>query len=238
MTTALDAHPAAAWDAPCREHPLIRIRALTAQELREAQAAAAESAPPDLYGQMMHGRLLMQCAQRLDDLRRISIEAAKIADVATVAGDPTAALEALQIARRSLEALKEEHTSGRPRAMALLAEEDPLAHKALGRFHRYMTEPHRQVAARALVAWPGVLSPGFTVADALAALGPTADDPIGYTGAGVAEEIVGHLTGRALGERGKEHSAPPSSSRGAGKTAIRFSPKRHGIAPTVSAPGS
>lgn len=208
MTIALDAHPAAAWAAPCRDHPLIRIRALTAQELREAQDAAAEAAPPDLYGQMMHGRLLMQCAERFKELRRISIESAVLADVAMAQGETAASLEALGVARRALEALADESQFGRARAQALLTEEEPTAARALARFHRWLAEPHRQVAARALVEWPGVLRAGFTVADALAALGPTPTDVVGYEGAGVAEEIVGHLTARALGDRGKGLSAP------------------------------
>ena len=208
MTIALDAHPAAAWDAPCRNHPLIRIRALAAPELREAQEAAAEAAPPDLYGQMIHGRLLMQCAERFKELRRVSLEAAVLADAAIAQGDAAGGLEALGIARSALEALAEESQFGRARKQALLTEEDPVAARALARFHRWLAEPHRQVAARALVEWPGVLRAGFTVADALAALGPTPTDVVGYEGAGLAEEIVGHLTARALGDRGKGLSAP------------------------------
>jgi len=208
VSIALDAHPAAAWAAPCRNHPLIRIRALSAPEMREAQEAAAEAAPPDLYGQMIHGRLLMQCAERFKELRRISIESAVLADSAMAQGDAAASLEALAIARKALEALADESQFGRARAQALLTEEDPVAARALARFHRWLAEPHRQVAARALVEWPGVLRAGFTVADALAALGPTPTDVVGYEGAGLAEEIVGHLTARALGDRGKELSAP------------------------------
>ena len=229
MSIALSAHPSAAWPLAVGGHA-IRIRALTSAEMLEAQEAAARSAPPDLYGQTIYARLHLDHAQRMMDLRGISLEAAKLANAAAAEGAAGEAMRALELSDKALKNLTRECSEGLGRMEALLREEDPTAAAALDRFTLHLTAPHRQLAARALVEWPGRLAPGFSVADALAALGPNAADPMGLDGLMVAEAVVQSLTGRALGERGKGRFAPPSSSAGATTKGNRRTQKARGTA--------
>lgn len=226
---ALSAHPSAAWPVSVGGHT-VRIRALTAAEMLEAQEAAARSAPLDMYGQTVYARLHFDHAQRMMDLRAISLEAAKLANEAVTGGDTIEAVRALELSDAALKNLIRERAEGLGRMEALLRAEDPTAASALDRFALYLCAPHRQLAARALVDWPGRLAPGFSLADALAVLSPSAADPIGLDGLMVAEAVVQSLTGRALGDRGKGRSVPPSSSAGATTKRSRRTQKQRGTA--------
>ena len=201
--------------------------------MRAAAEAARITAPLDQYGQIIHMRLRLEAGQRGFDLRRIAMEAASLAnDLAHAA--PVQAMEALELADAARVAMERHHREGLFCADAMLRESDPVAARALDRFEAYMTAPHHHVAARAIVSWPGRLEPGFTFADALAALGPTAADPTGFDGAAIALRVHDSLVGRALGERGKGHSARPSSSAGAMKGAIRSSAKGRSTVPSAT----
>jgi len=227
MSIALSAHPSAAWPLTVGGHA-IRIRALTSAEMLEAQEAAAMPAP--LYGQTVYARLRLDHAQRGMDLRGISLEAAKLANALIAEGNVDDAVRALELSDKALKNLTRERSEGLGRMEALLREEDPVAAAELDRFTLHLTAPHRQLAARALVEWPGRLAPGFSLADALAALSPSAADPMGLDGLMVAEAVVQSLTGRALGERGKGRFAPPSSSAGATTKGSRRTQKARGTA--------
>jgi len=227
MSIALSAHPSAAWPLTVGGHA-IRIRALTSAEMLEVQEVAAKPAP--LYGQTVYARLRLDHAQRGMDLRGISLEAAKLANALIAEGNVDEAVRALELSDKALKNLTRERSEGLGRMEALLREEDPVAAAELDRFTLHLTAPHRQLAARALVEWPGRLAPGFSVADALAALSPSAADPMGLDGLMVAEAVVQSLTGRALGERGKGRSARPSSSAGATTKASRRTQKARGTA--------
>lgn len=229
---ALDAHPSQAWPVETPAGTLL-IRALSGPEMRAAADAAKATAPLDQYGQIIHTRLRLESGQRGIDLRRIAMEAASLANDCAHA-DPIQAMEALGVANDARLAMERHQREGLACAEALLRESDQVAAHALDRFDAYLTEPHRQVAARAIVSWPDRLKPGFTVADALDAMGPTATDPTGFDGAAVALRIRDSLVGRALGERGKGPSARPSSSAGATKGAPRSSPKGRSTARTAT----
>lgn len=227
---ALDASRDADWPAPCTGHPGIRVRALTDGEARQARAAAADVAPIDMYGQSRYLTLMAEHAQRLDELRRIAADLAVTYQDIVIAlqDEPTPALieQAARAKRLAIDArdlMIKERDIGLARAEAALGVDDPAAYAAIQRFHRHLLEPHRQLAARAITAWPSApfqVSGPESVLAAFEAL-----DVTGFAGTALAHEIVLHLEGRALDGRGKGRSALPSSSRGGGTKA-----KRSGLA--------
>jgi hypothetical protein len=230
------------WAAPCKGHPGIRVRAISREERAAARAAASDpdtGAPPDAFGERLYLLAVAKNSERLAELLMLAREAATIADelVGRVkAGEAEMAepaVRAVDLASRATTAVITEQRLGRVRAEAELKEEDPLAARALARFEAWLVRPHLEVAARAITAWPTAPGPIGTPDQVLDCLLNLPDDPSGFGGQSLALEVADHLSGRALGDRGKGRSAPPSSSRGSATTARGGGERKRSTAKTA-----